>query len=60
MAKDYNIDELSADLSLANEMGGDYGYRVNDDRKSLTVEQYGDEGNVEKTYTVTVEIKESK
>lgn len=60
MAKDFNIQELSADLSLANEVGGDYGYSESTDGKSIVVEAYGDEGKVEKKYIMTIEIKESK
>lgn len=60
MAKSYDIEELDADLSLANEMGGDYGYQLNNDQKSFTVEQYGAEGEVEKTYTLNIQIEENK
>ncbi|ALG28044.1 hypothetical protein AOZ07_02875 [Glutamicibacter halophytocola] len=60
MAKDFNIEELVADLSLANEVGGDYGYSASSDGKSIVVEQYSDEGDIEKTYTMTIEIKEAK
>lgn len=59
MAKNYDIEELDADLYLANEMGGDFGYQLNDDQKSFTVEQYGIEGEVEKTYTLSIQIREN-
>lgn len=60
MAKDFNIEELSADLSLANEVGGDYAYGESTDGKTIIVEQYSDEGDIEKTYIMTIEIKEAK
>lgn len=61
MNRKFTIEELSADLSVANDMGGWFEYRAPDDDADedvILVDQYGDEGDIIKTYKMTVRIEE--
>lgn len=53
------IKSIAEDLSLVNEVGGEFGYRLADDGKTITAEACDDEGNISTTYTITVDIKEN-
>ena len=53
------IKSIAEDLSLAMEVDGSFGYGLAKDGKSIIIETYSDEGDIEETYTLTVDIKKA-
>lgn len=51
---------IAEDLISAMELGGWFGYKLNDDGETIHVEQYGDTGEIAKTYTLELKITENK
>ena len=54
------VETIAEDLSLAAEVGGELGYKLAEDGKTITAEAYDDEGKISSTYTLTIDIKENK
>lgn len=51
------VETIAEDLSLAAEVGGEFGYKLAEDGKTITAEAYDDEGQISATYTITIDIK---
>lgn len=50
--------QVAEDLSLANEIGGYYGYGYSQTHDAVIVEQYSDEGDVVATHLMRVTFEE--
>lgn len=50
--------QVAEDLTQANDLATDFGYEANEDG-SITAEQYGNDGTIIATYSITVIITET-
>lgn len=50
---------IKEDLTLAMEIDGTYGYDYDEVTDTLIIETYTDDGQIGKTYTATITIKEN-
>ncbi|WP_156322583.1 hypothetical protein [Leucobacter musarum] len=52
------VKTLAEDLTFANELGGWCGYGFDEESGALTVELYGNDGEIKKTYRAHVTFEE--
>ena len=53
------VASIAEDLTPAMELGGWFGYDYDEVTDALIIEQYDDNGQILKTYTATITIKEN-
>ena len=59
MSKKLTIVDIAEDLSIGAELDGYFVYTLTDDEQAITVEQYGEDGDIVANYRVTITIEES-
>jgi len=58
--KPLSAEVIAEDLELSNAEGASwYGYQIGAEPNTILAQQYGDEGDIVATYTITISIKEN-
>lgn len=53
------VASIAEDLTLAMDVHGEVGYAYNGDTDTITIETYTAGGEIDRTYTATITIKEN-